>query len=211
MSFLIAAAAVTGGLLIARWFTRSRRGPEAAPEGGPKTPARNAGPESKPKSEADPLTDFPCHLGDVVIGRGGEEAWLAGALVFLERVPTAALFVAPDAGGDRALFARAKPSPSLAWLRPIPPEDLVVGSEPPSSLEHKGTRFSRLRRIPFRVERLGTGAPDVGDQAIVAEYASGIERLLVVAGAGPARAWSGYALEEGTYDVLPAGKATLDR
>jgi hypothetical protein len=85
-----------------------------------------------------------------------------------------------------------------------------VGSEPPSSLEHKGDRFERVRRIPYRVEREGTGAPDVGEQAVVAEYTSGESRLLVVTGSGVARMWRGHVLEDGTYDVLAAGKSTLE-
>jgi hypothetical protein len=50
----------------------------------------------------------------------------------------------------------------------------------------------------------------VGEQGIVAEYASGRQRMIVVVGSGKARAWTGEALEEGTYEILPSGKATLD-
>jgi hypothetical protein len=141
---------------------------------------------------------------------GGEEAWLAGALVFYESLPAAALFVAPEAGADRALFVRPSPHASIVWLMPVPDGELTIGPEPPSTLEHKGERFERVRRIPFRVERAGTGAPDVGEQALVAEYASGGERLLVVSGTGSPRVWRGNVLEDGTYDVLAAGKSTLD-
>jgi hypothetical protein len=145
-----------------------------------------------------------------VLRAGGEEAWLAGALVFTEDDPTAALFVAPDAGKDRAIFTRPKPAPLVWWLLPIGPAELAIGPEPPTSLEHEGVRFERVRRLPLRAERQGTGAPDVGDNVIVAEYTGpGAERLVVVAGSGSVRAWRGSALEEGMFDVLPSGRSTL--
>jgi hypothetical protein len=61
-----------------------------------------------------------------------------------------------------------------------------------------------------RVERLGTGAPDVGKRAVLGEYAAaGAERLVVVAGSDAAFAWRGVVMAEGEYEVLPGGKATL--
>jgi hypothetical protein len=146
----------------------------------------------------------------VIIRHGGGEAWLAGALVFAEEVPIAALFVGPDAGGERAVLVHAQPSTTMAWLEPLGSGAVVVAGEPPSALEHGGVRFERVRRLPVRVERVGSGAPDVGARAIVAEYAgAGSERLVVVAGEA-VRAWKGTALEDGMYDVLPGGKGTLE-
>jgi hypothetical protein len=231
------AAAVAGGVVFGRWVARRTRAPE--PEGQPKegdsgpapppvaaagdvldpsqgrkssaAPADKPRPKKKPvQDDRDLLADFPCHLGDVVMVHTGEEAWLAGALVFFESLPAAALFVAPEAGGDRALYVRPGPPPSIAWLAPLPAGELAVGAEPPSTLEHKGDRFERVRRIPYRVEREGTGAPDVGEQAVVAEYTSGEARLLVVTGTGAPRMWRGHMLEDGTYDVLASGKSTLE-
>jgi hypothetical protein len=234
VSILLTAAAVAGGVIFGRWVARRARerepGAEAAAAAAaaagtaadePRASRASSGPDvprattptpapAKKKPAGDPLADFPCHLGDVVMVHGGEEAWLAGALVFFESVAASALFVAPDAGTDRALYVRPKPAPSLVWLVPVPAAELGLAGEPPSTLEHKGERFERVRRVPFRVERLGTGAPDVGEQAIVAEYASAGERLLVVSGGGTPRAWRGNVLEEGTYDVLPSGKSTLE-
>jgi hypothetical protein len=123
-----------------------------------------------------------------------------------------ALVIAPDAGGDRAVLARTRPADDLLWLKPIAGGGtLDVGREPPSSLEQDGERFERVRRLPVRVERHGAGAPDVGVQAIFAEYKClAGARLVVVAGEdGAARAWSGPALEAGTYDVLASGSSTL--
>jgi hypothetical protein len=154
---------------------------------------------------------FPCRLGDVVMGVGGDEAWLAGALVLSEETPTAVLFIAPDAGGDRALWVRRSMTSDILWMLPIPPGELAVGAEPPSSLEHAGERYERVRRLPLNVERHGTGAPDMGDQVVVAEYKSlPGTKLLVMVGPGGTRAWHGMSLEHGMYDVLASGKSTLE-
>lgn len=208
----MASAAVAGGILVGRWLARSARGNAAPPPVDPATAKSGTPPVAPPKPPVgtDLLAEFPCQLGDVIIAASGEEAWLAGALVFSERLPTAALFVAPEAGGDRALFVRPRPSPSLTWLAPIPGGELLVGPEPPSSLEHKGDRFERTRRVPLSVKRIGTGAPDCGDQAILAEYATaaGARMVIVVAGTF-SRAWRGDLLGEGTFDILPSGKSTL--
>jgi hypothetical protein len=140
----------------------------------------------------------------VLLASHGEEAWLAGALVFREPRPTAVLFIAPDAGGDRAVFARPKADASLLWLAPTILGEEEIGREPPSSLEIEELRFERTRRIPCRVERIGIGAPDLGEEVLLAEYLAATgDRLVVVVGAEGARAWRGRELEEGTYDRLP--------
>jgi hypothetical protein len=151
----------------------------------------------------DPFDGFACKLGDVVIRAGGEEAWLAGAMVLAEDAPVAVLFIAPEAGADRAVYVRAKDS-TLVWMAAA--DDAIVGAEPPSVIELGTTRFERQRRLPLRVERVGSGTPDVGDRAIVAEYAaSGGERLVMILGTAARRAWRGLPLEQGMYDVLPGG------
>ena len=100
----------------------------------------------------------------------------------------------------------------MVWLEPLPADEIALGAEPPTSLEVRGTRYDRARRLPLRAERVGTGAPDLGDVVIVAEYAaSGPERLLVITGGGSARVWRGTLLERGMYDVLPSGSSTLDQ
>lgn len=216
MSLLVTSLLVAGGVLVGRWIMRSPpKRNDGAPSEEPKSDAtaedEGAGEkkEAPPAPAGDPFERFAMKLGDVVMRAGGDEAWLAGALVFSEEIPVAALFIAPDAGGDRAVFARAEPSDALAWLSPLAAGAIVTGAEPPTSLEHAGTRFERARRLPVRVSRAGSGAPDVGERLIVAEYNGPAgERLLVLVGA-ETRAWRGVALEPGTYDVLP-GKQTLD-
>lgn len=176
--------------------------------------------EEKPKKKratkpiegnAPRLEGFLCQLGDVLTRETGEEAWLAGGAVLSEEIPVAVLFVAPDAGHDIALYVRPRPRQSLFWLEPLDPSAVLVGGEPPSSVEEGGIRFDRARRLPLRVKRIGAGAPDIGDEVMVAEYASaGAERLVVLkATNGTIRAYRGLELDEGAYDVIPAGDTTL--
>lgn len=182
--------------------------PSTPPGGAAK---RKKAPVATSDASSPELAGFPCQLGDVILQMTGEEAWLAGALVLSEEVPVAALFVAPDAGHDTAVYARPGPRATLFWLAPLDPAAVLVGGEPPNAVELRATRFDRVRRLPLRVRRAGVGAPDVGDVVVVAEYASaGSERLLVLKGNAAVRAFHGHELEASTFEVIPSGKATLE-
>lgn len=203
------AGLATGGL-VGRLVNRSRRAPPAI------VPAARSGQGATPALEG-----APCKLGDVVLLAHGEEAWLAGALVFRERAAqldvagdvdrtVSALFVAPERGTERAVYARLGPPASLDWMWPVPTEALAAGDEPPSAVLLDGERFERVRRLPLAILYLGTGAPDVGRDAVIGEYeGGGGARLLVVLGTGGRRVWRGRRLDEGMYDVLPGGASTL--
>lgn len=217
MSLALEALVVAGGIVLGRLIAsvaKKRRAGIAASAGvAPGDPADS---ESKNAGD-DVLEGFACRLGDVVLRRvGGDEAWLAGALVMAEDRPVAALFIAPEAKGDRGVFVPGPDQTALTWLAPIAAGELGLAAlvapagEPPRALEHGGTRFERTRRLPVRVERLGTGAPNVGKRAVLGEYAAaGAERLVVVAGSDAAFAWRGVVMAEGEYEILPGGKATL--
>lgn len=183
---------------------------EAAAKPKTKTRTRTRA-RAKPAGEAQRLEGFLCQLGDVLTRETGEEAWLAGAVVLSEEIPVAVLFVAPDAGQDVAIYVRPHPRSSLFWLEPLDPSAVLVGGEPPSSVEHRGIRFDRARRLPLRPKRIGAGAPDVGDGVTVAEYASaGAERLIVVkSNNGTTHAYRGLELEAGAYEVIASGDTTL--
>jgi hypothetical protein len=202
---LVIACGVVVGRVIGR-VIRSRREKGAA-AGAPAATSTAVAP-APPR---DLLESFPCKLGDVVVRRAErDEAWLAGALVFSEDSPRAALFVAPEAGTDRALFVRELAGAPLVWLAPLPANALGFTGEPPHVVEHESTRFERVRRLPVRVDRLGTGTPVVGSTAVIAEYEGrGSERMVVVAGGEATLAWRGVALAEDEYDLLPGGKSTL--
>ncbi len=158
------------------------------------------------------LEGFACQLGDVIVRRlEGDEAWLAGALVLAEDRPVAALFIAPDATGERAVLVPGPAQTTLTWLAPLAAGQVSLAREPPQAIEHAGTHFERTRRLPVRVQRLGTGAPQVGATAVMGEYAAaGLERLVVVVGPDAAFAWRGVSLSEAEYDVLPGGQSTLE-
>jgi hypothetical protein len=195
----------------------SSRSSRSDAAGQPAT-SRSTRPESsrssRPPRPGDPeiLAGFVCKLGDVIVRRvEGDDAWLAGALVFSEEQPVAALFIAPDTDGGRAVLVPGPSQSTLTWLGPLEAARLQVAGEPPRALEHAGTHFERTRRLPVRVQRLGEGAPQIGVTAIVAEYAGrGPERLVVVVGVDGALAWRGVSLTEEEYDVLPGGASTLD-
>ncbi len=191
--------------------------PTRKDESSPKAPAAETSERARAKRQPPPpdkahLEGFICQLGDVIMRLTGEEAWLAGGVVLSEQVPVAVLFVAPDAGHDCAIYVRTRPRDSLYWLEPLDPTAVLVGGEPPSSVEHGGIRFDRARRLPLRPRRIGVGAPDVGDAVTVAEYASaGSERLLVVkASSGVVRAYRGVELEQGSFEVIASGDSTLE-
>lgn len=232
MSFLLAGlivAGTSGAIAVGRWLS-GRRGqpsePKPAGEGGTNDgndetrdaadggeAKKNAAKPAKRKVEGPHahLVGFPCQLGDVLMRHTGEEAWLAGGLVLSEEAPVAALFVAPDAGHDCAIYVRPQPREAVYWMEPLDPGAVLVGGEPPSSVEHGGIRFDRVRRLPLRPKRIGVGAPDVGDAVVLAEYASaGAERLLVMRStSGTSHAYRGEELEVSAYEVIPSGKSTL--
>lgn len=232
MSFLLAGLIVagsSGAIAVGRWLSRRREDPSepkpvvagvgddakkdgegvASADEAKKTSKRT--PKRKVEGPSTHLDGFPCQLGDVIMRITGEEAWLAGGVVLSEDTPIAALFVAPDAGHDCAIYVRPRPRESVFWMQPLDPGAVLVGGEPPSSVEHGGIRFDRVRRLPLRPKRIGVGAPDVGDSLILAEYASaGSERLLVMRSTtGSSFAYRGEELEISTYEVIASGRATL--
>lgn len=234
MSFLLAGlivAGTSGAIAVGRWLSTRRDQPSEPKPAGSGTDGNDAGRDTREAKEGDDakkttartvtrkvegphahLVGFPCQLGDVLMRITGEEAWLAGGLVLSEEAPVAALFVAPDAGHDCAIYVRPQPREAVFWMEPLDPGAVLVGGEPPSSVEHGGIRFDRIRRLPLRPKRIGVGAPDVGDAVVVAEYASaGAERLVVMRStSGASHAYRGEELEVSAYEVIPSGRSTLD-
>jgi hypothetical protein len=229
VTFVVSTTLVLGGMALGRMIARSlvprRDGGPTDPKDEAKTEADGKKSEAKepPRTttpagatppgepEGDGLHGFPCQLGDVLTRPGGDEAWLAGGVVFSEDVPVAVLFIAPDAGHDRAIYVRREADAPFLWMKPVEERSFVAAQEPPSAIEHEGVRFERRRRLPLRAKRIGTGAPDLGDEVLVAEYVSpGTERMIVVHHGGRARAFHGDLLEATMVDVLPSGRTTLD-
>jgi hypothetical protein len=202
-------AGASGAMVVGRWLARRRDGEGKRVEEKGKEGAT----VERDHDGSAGLPGFPCQLGDVLMRVTGEEAWLAGGLVLSENVPVAALFVAPDAGADCAIYVRPAPRECVLWLEPLDPGAVLVGGEPPTSVEIGRVRFDRTRRLPLRPRRVGVGAPDLGDAVVVAEYASaGAERLLVLKSTnGTTSAYRGLELERSAYEVIASGSATLDQ
>lgn len=131
MTLLVDALAVVGGLWVGRRVMRKALARARSRS------RRRIGPE-EPIESVDVFTAFPCRLGDVLVRRvERDEAWLAGALVLSEDRPVAALFIAPEAVQDRAVYARAARS-EVAWLAPMATGALAPRGEPPSAMESSG-------------------------------------------------------------------------
>ena len=174
MSVLITALVVGCGMLAGRLLVHR---PRVSKRTDPPDVAESSE-EAPPQKEPGTLEGFPCQLGDVIMRKLGDEAWLAGALVLSETSPAIALFISPEAGAMRVVLARPE-SEELLWLTETTGVSMVAG-EPPSTLELGTDRFDRRRRLPFRVERRGTGAPDMGTDVIFAEYTGLADSALVV-------------------------------
>lgn len=157
------------------------------------------------------LPGSPCQLGDVVLKATGDEAWLAGALVFEEDTLSSVLFYSPDRKGELTVFARLEAGAPLLWLRPLPAIGTLVGRDPPGALEWEGLRFERVRRLPLRARVVGSGAPSIGSTAIVSEYRTpGSAVLLVAVGSEKTISYVGEVLNDGLYEVIASGKRTLE-
>jgi len=226
MSLLGAAILVAGGAFLGGWLSRAMGRTSALPpspsdddppdsdgaedlaRSGGERAAHRVGPRGRAK---DPFAAFPCRLGDVVLASDGEEAWLESALVFYEETPVLVVFMAPNAGADRAILARPKPREDVLWLTSAPElgerANWGPGEEPPSSLLHRGERYERMRRLPLSADRHGPSAPEVADVVLLAEYKSITDRRLLAVFGGPSiLVWEGRVLGPGTYEVLPGGR-----
>lgn len=207
MSVLITSVLVGCGILVGRLIARGTSGKEAQPAQVPAPDEKED--DVKPKAPPGPNLDaFPCKLGDVVLRGTGEEAWLAGAIVLREGdEPAAVLYFSPEAGGDRAVLARPA-SQEITWLAEEKGVTVPLG-EPPTALEAGTDRYERRRRLPLRAERVGTGAPDLGRDVILAEYTGlGDDCLVVLASKERVVAFRGPSLGSGAYDVLPGKPIT---
>jgi hypothetical protein len=210
----VTVAGLVTGRLLRPMFLRIKGSGAPPPPPGAEGNVEGLGRKPGPLSD-ERLRGLPCTLGDVVLLADGAEAWLAGAVLFRERAAdrdesgdvtrtVAALFVAPESGRERAVYARAAPGESLDWMWPLSPDALTVGAEPPSAVEHDGDRFERVRRMPFGLERVGDDAPELGATGVVGEYEGGAgARLVIVIGATSTRAWKGHRLGPGLFEILP--------
>jgi hypothetical protein len=158
-------------------------------------------PKKNKKKKVDPFAELPFALGDVVVGDG--ERWLAGAVLAREgdRV-IGALFVAPEGAKQLGVAAFAAPRRDVFWLAPA---DVDSPGEPPATLEIRGIALRREGRLPVAFERVGQGAPQVGEEGMWAVYdGGGRDVALVLTSGGHTFGYAGVRLDEGQYDRLGA-------
>ncbi len=159
-------------------------------------------PAQKPAAVSPPFATLPLTLGDVV-SAGPDERWLAGAVVARENGRViGAVFLAPEGAVHVAVAVFAAPRKDIWWMSPA---EIASPDEPPATLEIDGVAMARKGRLPVTLERLGQGAPPVGDEGIWAAYDRGREVALVITSQRRAYAWSGRRLEEDEYDRLGGG------
>ena len=202
-----AAVAASMGYLAARKHgDEDETAPDSGSAGHGKKREREQDPAPRPVKTATvtspPYATLPLALGDVV-SAGVEERWLAGAIVAREgeRV-IGALFLAPEGMVNKAVAVFAPPRKDIWWLSPT---ELASPSEPPATIEVGGVAMQRKGRLPVTLERLGQGAPSLGQEGLWAAYERGREVAMVIASQGKAHAWSGVRLDEEEYDRLGGG------
>jgi hypothetical protein len=194
-----AAAAASAGYFAAR--RRKAAGLHDDDEPDPVEPKKDGSAAPKKKKKIDPFAELPFALGDVVVGDG--ERWLAGAVLAREgdRV-IGALFVAPEGAQQLGVAAFAAPRRDVFWLAPA---DVDSPGEPPATLEIGGIALRREGRLPVMFERVGQGAPLVGEEGMWAVYdGGGRDVALVLTSSGKTFAYVGLRLDEGQYDRLGA-------
>ncbi|MGK4006566.1 hypothetical protein WMF31_28355 [Sorangium sp. So ce1036] len=150
-----------------------------------------------------PWDELPFALGDVVLV-GSEERWLAGALVARERGElVAVVFLAPEGAAQGAVVTFPEPRREILWLLPA---EVDAPDEPPATLEIAGMTLRRRARLPVTLERVGQGAPPLGDAGIIALYeGGGHDAAVVLASEGRIHAWSGRRIDGAGYERLGGG------
>lgn len=160
-------------------------------------------PETSEEKNKKIFAGLPLKLNDVVSDHH-EERWLAGALVAREQGRViSALFLAPEGAKLSAVAVFAAPRKDIYWMDPA---ELDVTDEPPATIELAGIAFRRKARLPVTIERVGQGAPSIGEEAIWGVYDGGpAEVAVVLISEGRVYAWQGRKLDEDRYDRLGEG------
>ena len=203
-----AAAAASAGYFAARRNRIEPRTSERDPDDkkpSAKKPAASkaSSPKKTPAKKSSPYDGLALALGDVV-SVGGEERWLAGAVIARDEGKVAlVLYMAPEGKEEHAVAVFAPPRKEIYVLAPAAVD---CPSEPPTTLEIDGVALTRRSRLPVLLERAGQGAPDLPGEGIVAIYeAGGREIAVVIAANGRAYGWRGRMYDEGEYDRMGGG------
>lgn len=145
-------------------------------------------------------------LGDVVSVEG-HERWLAGAILAYDGPTLAAgVFFAPEGQKLEVVASFPEPRRSILWLSAA---DVEIGHEAPTSIEIQGVFLQRKRRLPVQLKRAGQGAPDIGSEAMMAEYAAtGGDAALILRTHARTYGWFGRDIAPPHYDRMGKGTPT---
>lgn len=149
---------------------------------------------------AQPSKD-PSHAGGLELGVGdvvsvqGEELWLEHGWLLSE------------AGRSLAGLFQAREASLLEFAPPrrehfrLTRTDVAIPGDAPTSLEHHGVRYERVRRLPVEVSAIGDSRPPPWSTALLVEYRSLASELLLVVGQAPEYlAWQGLPLLDGALE-----------
>jgi len=210
VSFLVlaAVAAFASGAAGAFFGRRTRRQVAEAAAKAAKAalaPAAPKVPASVGLSVGDVVAAIEAGPGTSAVDAGERERWLAGALVLREGSEVVAVvFFAPEGARQDSVVAFAAPRREIGWMQSV---DADMGRDPPTTIDLGGAILERRQRVPVAVERLGTGAPRIGERATYAEYASGRDFGVVVAGVEGTVALRGVRLDPGEWEKMGSGDA----
>ncbi|MCB9578008.1 MAG: hypothetical protein H6717_13375 [Polyangiaceae bacterium] len=195
MSLILTALIVGGGLVAAGIGTRLalRRKPEK-PEGD--APSKPAAKSSSGLAEA----GFRVDVGDVISVRG-RELWLAQGWLLREGGEAVAAVLFSD---QDVVVALPPPDARLALLTEV---SANLPDEPPASIEVKGVRYERVRRLPVELAALADTQPPPWNAALFCEYRGlGGEQLWIVGHGAFSRAFQGSAISDDDFEMW--GKAS---
>lgn len=199
MSLIVTAIIVGGGALAAgigarvALARRARRQSKAESTRQPAAPSRLA------------AAGFAFEQGDV-ISIAGRELWLEHGWLLAEGDdPIAALMFAREA----VVLSEPRPRSRVCRLSEI---KLRMPGDPPSALDHAGSRYERARRLPVAIERLPDSPEPPWTDALLTEYRGlGGEVLWALVAEGTCRAWAGFFVAEHEIEHWGGGADTLAR
>lgn len=201
---IAASASATGFVLGRRRWKKVTPGALPSPTEPKQLPAP-AAQEAAPKKEPE-MESLAVSLGDVVSVEG-HERWLAGAILAYDGPTLAAgVFFAPEGQKLEVVAAFPEPRRSILWLSSA---DVEIGREAPTSIEIQGVFLQRKRRLPVQLKRAGQGAPDLGSEAMMAEYAAtGGDAALILRTPSRTYGWFGRDVAPPHYDRMGKGTPT---
>jgi hypothetical protein len=148
----------------------------------------------RPEVDTTRVAGLEIGVGDVV-SIHGQELWLEqGWLLSESGRPLAALFEARE----DSVLQFAPPRREQFRLTRV---EFPFPADAPTSVEHDGERYERVRRLPVELSGIGESRPPPWQAALLLEYRSlGGELLLVLGQAPHFLCWFGPSLPDGAIE-----------